>query len=329
VSSFIEAVIINKRTAAIRIYTPLIININTLPAVPPVVPYINEAEDVVGIWFGSNADVLILNNDNDNVCVNGGIPGDYFGQVAACNAEQFFNFAMQLVQNNVLKIPPLALGFNKRTCPTVRSFSVVDMDQSDNVISKYLVINNNQLAQFNQDNLAMFCNNITETITNPSDNRLISAFINPALGCIDTFVAPEISNNNITRTAQALLELQASVYPPGYEALIPVNNPMTRTDGEFNLYKTNAFRKIVNQPVAPTIYQASPTDYCINFIRVGLSNIILEQKYTVNFTSPDLDVAPNLFRFLLNRWFMSIGPDGLNCSGLLGVNNNFNINYCF
>lgn len=326
-SSFVEAVIINKLTSNIRIYTPLIINKDMTPLVPPVVPYL-DPNDVVGIWFGSNADILIINNDNNNICVNGGLPGDYFGQVAACNAELFFLTVDQLVQNNVLKIPEFAIGFNGYLCPGVRSFSVVDMDQSDNVVSRYIVVEEKDIVQYSQDNLMLFCNNVTRILTNPSDNRLLADFINPALGCVNTFVAPDISNNNITRTAQALLELQAYFYGFNNNALVPVNNPMVKTNGEYNLYKTNEFRKLVHQPVAPTIFQASPTDYCVNFLK-GLAQIILEQQYTVNFTSPNVDEAPNLFRFLLNRWYISFGPNGLNCSGLLNVNYNYNVNYCF
>jgi len=59
--SFVEAVILNKYTGELGIYTPLIINENTQPFIKPKPVIVND-DHIVGIWFGSNADTIILEN---------------------------------------------------------------------------------------------------------------------------------------------------------------------------------------------------------------------------------------------------------------------------
>jgi hypothetical protein len=60
------------------------------------------------------------------------------GQFAHCNAPPFFATANQLIQAGKLNPPALGTANDGMTCPTVRDFSVVDQDQSDNVTTTYL-----------------------------------------------------------------------------------------------------------------------------------------------------------------------------------------------
>jgi hypothetical protein len=97
---------------------------------------------VVGIWFGFNGHTLTLKGANGSLqagkCVNGA-NGSIFGQFAYCNAAAFFQTANQAILAKRLTPPALGVAKDGRTCPTVRDFSVVDQDQSDNVTTAYLV----------------------------------------------------------------------------------------------------------------------------------------------------------------------------------------------
>jgi hypothetical protein len=150
--SFVEATILDPATGALQVYNPLIINQDQAVAgkdfITPVTPTL-PANAVVGIWFGSNGLTVTLAGDT-NGCVNGD-GGSIFGQFAYCNAPQFFSAAQTAIAAGLLKVPSpgtIAKGNSVGTqCPTVRDFRVVDMDQSDNVDSTYLLINGNELAQ--------------------------------------------------------------------------------------------------------------------------------------------------------------------------------------
>jgi len=150
--SFVEATILDPATGALQVYNPLVINQGNAVAgkdfITPVMPTL-PANAVVGIWFGSNAVTVTLAGDT-NGCVNG-LGDSVLGQFAYCNAPQFFTAAQKAIAAGLLKVPSpgkIAKGNSIGTqCPTVRDFRVVDMDQSDNVDSTYLLINGNQLAQ--------------------------------------------------------------------------------------------------------------------------------------------------------------------------------------
>jgi hypothetical protein len=84
-----------------------------------------------------------------------GIDGANFGQFAYCNAHAFFRAAHHAIREGKLTIPPLGVAVDGLPCPTVRSFFVVDQDQSDNLPTSYMVTSNG-LAQRTQANLALF-----------------------------------------------------------------------------------------------------------------------------------------------------------------------------
>ena len=47
-----------------------------------------------------------------------------------------------------LVMPPLGTAVDGRLCPSVRDFSVVDQDQSDTLLTKYLALPDGRTAQF-------------------------------------------------------------------------------------------------------------------------------------------------------------------------------------
>src|ERR1700757_628624 len=87
-SAFVQAAVLDPATGQISIYNPLVVDLNTGPAVPPVVPTL-PANAIVALWFGYNGDTLTLQADDGVLsgsnCVNG-FDGGSFGQFAYCNA---------------------------------------------------------------------------------------------------------------------------------------------------------------------------------------------------------------------------------------------------
>jgi hypothetical protein len=121
--------------------------------IAPVVPTL-PANAVVGIWFGSNAQTVTLTGTTQG-CVNG-LGGSIFGQFAYCNAPAFFAAAQTAIAAGLLTVPPVGTSTkaNGQACPSTRDFRVVDMDQSDNVDTTYLLINGKVLAQNTAANAA-------------------------------------------------------------------------------------------------------------------------------------------------------------------------------
>ena len=325
-ASFIEAVILNKNTGNLRIYTPLIINENTTPLLPILSPNISS-DDIVGIWFGSNANTLTLTSNGISLivgqCINGiSYPVNIFGQVAACNAIEFFKVSRYLIKSGVLTIPSNGVGLNGNPCYTTRSFQIVDQDQSDNVNSKYLVLGN-RLAQYsvtNQNIINVNNNGTNATIlSNASDNGLLNNYVLPALNCT-SYTALDIVSNQY-RSAQALNELYAMVNQLSPQALIPVNDPMVLSNNNINLIKVNTYREIVNQPIVYNITDACTLTYCQNLLNIAVPTLVYDKYYTQVFKSPNPDIASNLYTFLGNRLFNTLSPNGLNCTGLLNVTN--------
>lgn len=173
-ASFVEAAIYDPAANTISIYHPLVINAGTQPASAPIVPKL-PADAVVGIWFGTNGDTLTLtgNGVKNGNCVNG-LGQSIFGQFAYCNAPAFFS-----ASKNV-QAPALGNDPSGKPCPTTRDFSVVDMDQSDNVDTSYLVTADGKIAQDTKANRQKFKG--ATVIINGSDNRLLE-IMDGALNC--------------------------------------------------------------------------------------------------------------------------------------------------
>jgi hypothetical protein len=318
-SAFVQGVIFDPNTNTFSIYSPLVIDKGTQPAVAPTAPTLPQGV-VVGLWFGFNGTNLTLQGTNNNTlrqgqCVNG-LNGSVFGQFAYCNAVNFFKSANAAIAAGKVQVPALATAKDGMTCPTTRDFGIIDQDQSDNVQTQYLANGNGQTAQFSTANQAQIQN--ATPIANPSDNALTTNFVDPALGC-QPWTAPDLANNNTMTSALALDELQAAADQKAPIALIPLTDPMTLNNNNQSLRKTNLYRVGVDQTPAANANGASGKTYCQNFLSTGIPRIQLDMPITINAGSPAADQANNLFTFLAMRANMSY--TNLNCQNLLNVPN--------
>jgi hypothetical protein len=320
-AAFVQAAVFDPATNTISVYNPLVIDQGTQPAAPPVVPTI-PAGSTVGIWFGFNGNNLTLQATNNSLqagnCVNG-IPGSNFGQFAYCNAPNFFLAANQAIQAGKLVPPPLGTEGNgmglQIPCPSVRDFSVVDQDQSDNVTTTYLVTANGQTAQNTAANRTTL--QAAQPQVNASDNRLLDVGIDAALGCTP-WMAPDLADQNRPAPALPLNELQAAAHQAVPVALVPNRDPMVVVNNERNLDKVNAYRVGVDQLPAQNLDAANVLLYCANLLAIAPERLLLDAHLTQMAPSPDPAVANSLFTFLAQRFVFTYGLNGLNCTEELG-----------
>lgn len=319
-SAFVQAVILDPATGKVMAYNPLVVDRNVQPVVAPVTPVFPQGA-IVALWFGYNGNALTLRGMNGSLnegkCVNG-VAGSVFGQYAYCNAPAFYQAANQAIQAGKLTVPALGTGKDGQLCPTVRSFTVVDMDQSDNLPVKYLVTPNGQVVQMTAKNAARFPN--ATPLGNPSDNGLVDNVLDGALGCTPWKVT-DLADPGQTLSAFPLNELQAAAMQPAPVALIPVGDPMVLNNNQPDLRKTNLYRVGADQPVAGSMNAANTKVYCQNILAQAPARLNLDKQFTNAVPSPDAAVASTLFNFLANRLMGTLGPNGLNCTHLLKVKN--------
>jgi hypothetical protein len=323
--AFVQATILNPRTGALAVYSPLVITQGTTPAVAPVVPRLPR-NAVVTIDFGFNGTDLIQAGATPNAlqqgnCINGQ-QGSDFGQVSFCNGTNFFNTAFRLEREGRLRVPfegtsakIVASGGRLGTgndCPVTRNFDMVDQDPSDNVTTEYLL--NPATGQTAQNTTANASNIPGSTpLLNGSDNTLLDTFMDPVLGCTP-FQAPDLANNRRPTSSQALNELLAARNQPRIAALVPENDEMTLDgNGQFDNAKTNLYREEVGQ--APVSFQnnrtSSPAMFCQNMVNIQTPFVAANQTLLATGQSPVAGVGDNLFTFLANRLSMSFA--NLNC----------------
>jgi hypothetical protein len=308
--AFVQATILNPATGALRVYEPLVITEGTRPAVTPIVPKL-PAHAVVTIDFGFNGTNLTQVGATRQAlrqgrCVNG-LRHSIFTQVSFCNGTRFFAAALRAEGAGRLVVP--RIGVSPKTgheCPTTRSFDVVDQDQSDNVTTTYLLAPRGRTAQFNAANQGRLPRSVK--INNGSDNELLDAFLDPALGCTP-FRAPDLSRGGRPGTSQALDELAAARYQRPPVALVPENDPMVMVGGTFSAEKTNLYRFNVGQdPISASgNASSSPPKYCQNL--VDIQTRFLKQYRALLRTGPTPvpSVGDNLLTFMANRLSMSFG----------------------
>jgi hypothetical protein len=311
--AFAQATIFDPATGALSTYEPLVITQGTQPAAAPVVPTL-PAGAVVTIDFGFNGTNLTLKGAASGTlaqanCVNGS-QGSIFGQVSFCNGVAFFAAVNRSIASGAVTIP--ASGTSARTgqpCPTTRSFTMIDQDQSDNVTTRYLLTANGQTAQDNATSTAAMPT--ASVISNGSDNALLTGFLDPTLGCTP-FTAPDLSNAGTPGTSQALDELSAARNQTAPVALVPENDPMTLVNGAFSQRKTDRYRTSVDQPVIMAAQTAdTPGGYCQNMVNSASRFLKNDQAVLATGTSPVPAVGSNLFTFLASRLNMSF--TSLNC----------------
>jgi hypothetical protein len=313
---FVQGAVIDPVTGHIAIYNPLVIDKGTKPAIAPVVPKL-PVGGIVALWGGGNDNNTRLRGIQGSLrqghCVNG-VDGSVFGQVWYCNAPAFFQAANQAIAAGKLVPPPLGKAKDGLSCPSVRDFSVVDQDQSDNVTTDYLVTDTGQTAQMTAANMAALPT--ATKAANGSDNRLLDNFIDTALGCTP-WMAPDLADPGKMVPAQPLNELQAAAHQGAPVALVPGHDPMVLVDNKSNLDKINAYRVGVNQPLVQNLQAASTRLYCTNLLAIAPQRMMLDAHLTKAIPAPDPAAANTLFTFLAQRFVTTFEANGLNCMKLL------------
>ncbi|GAA5194702.1 hypothetical protein GCM10023322_59770 [Rugosimonospora acidiphila] len=316
-SAFVQAAVLDPATGAVSVYNPVVVDQDSAPAAPPVVPRL-PAGAVVGIWFGFNGDNLTLAGTDGSLsagsCVNG-LDDSIFGQYAYCDAPAFYTAANAAIAAGKLTVPPLGTAKDGEPCPTTRDFGIVDQDQSDNVTTSYLFLPDGGIAQNTAANQAALAPKGAKVEVNASDNGLLDSFVAPTLGCAP-FQAPDLADPGRTVPALPLNELQAAAFQGAPVALVPTNDPMVLVDGKTSVRKTNLYRAGVNMGPIDTRVE-TPEAYCRNMVAIGVDRINLDRQLTLRVDSPDAGAANNLFTFLASRLSESFGE--LNCGDLLGT----------
>ncbi len=317
-SAFVEATVVNTVTGALSVYRPLVVDQGSQPAAAPVVPKL-PAHAVVGIWFGFNGDSLTLRANRKSLtignCVNGD-RGSIFGQFAFCNASAFFTAANTAITRHQIRIPALTDGKDGLPCMTTRDYGLIDQDQSDNVITSYLVRPDGSVAQDTATNASALTD--STTLVNGSDNLLLDGFVDPALGC-PTFNAPDLTNPGHQVSSLALNELFAAARQHSPIALVPQIDPMTLNNGRVDARKTNLYRAGVNMGPFNRRTESAST-YCADTLRMGEKRIQQDAKFFQQEPTPDAGAANNLYTFMAQRWAASL--TNLNCDKIINVPKN-------
>ena len=308
--AFVEATILAPN-GSVQVYDPLVITAGTTPAVAPTAPTIARGSAVI-IDIGSNGNNLVLEGRGarQGNCVDA-LGQSVIGQVSACNAVNFYRVANAEVANGTLKVPPVGTSDDGEPCETVRNFALIDQDQSDNVVTTYLINTDGQTAQDTPAN----ANSLTGTtpIANGSDDRLLANFVDPANGCT-AFSATNTTDANGSSGAQALNELSARVNQTGTIAVVPVNDEMTLVNSAYSIAKTNVYRSLVDQPLLAANTNATDVaaDYCQNMVNIAPAHNQLDLARDTNFASPVPGTGDNLATFMGARLAASFGV--LGCS---------------
>jgi hypothetical protein len=314
--AFVEATILAPN-GQLQVYDPLVITQGTTPAVAPQAPTLPRgAQVVINVGFNGNNLVLQGAGALDGRCIDA-FGNSVMSQTSACNAQAFFAAANAAIARGRLRIPRLGTATDGKACETTESFSLIDQDQSDNVISQYLLNANGQTAQNTAANKSAMGD--AAVIANGSDDALLGHFIDPALGC-KPFTVPDSTSPNGTDGSQALNSLSALVRQRAPRALLPVNDPQLLVAGQFSLGKTNAFRMMNDQPPLPrsTDKEQNAAQYCQNMLNIQVARLQLDAAKEAAFASPVPDVGNNLATFMGARLAGSF--DNMSC-GNFGLTN--------
>jgi hypothetical protein len=305
-SAFVQAAIIDLDNGQVSVYNPLVIDTGTTPAAPPVAPAL-PTHHVVALWFGYNGFNLTLVSANNRRDLGQSNCVQNLGQFAYCNAVEFYTKANRFIRDGRLIVPPIGRDTtpSHEPCPTVRSFLVVDQDQSDNLTTEYLFTPDGSIAQNTATNRAALPGSVVRG--NPSDNRLLDVFIAPALGCTPWSV-PDLTNPGTLVPSLPLNELQAKKFQAPPIAQIPLGDPFVfdpPLTGNQSLRQVNQYRRGVNQRHVTNPEDASTTKYCRKMRKVQTKKLFQDKSAFTAFRSPDPAVADTLFTFMR---YSSVNP---------------------
>jgi hypothetical protein len=318
--AFVEATILSPN-GQLQIYNPLVITAGTTPAVTPTPPTIARGSAVI-IDIGSNGNNLVLEGRGarQGNCVDA-LGQSLIGQVSGCNTVNFYRVANREIAEGILTVPPLGTSEDGQPCEDTRNFALIDQDQSDNVISQYLLNANGQTAQDTAANAASLTG--ASLLINGSDDRLLADFVDPSNGCTP-FSATDPTNAAGASGSQALNELSSRVNAQQPIAEMPVNDEMTLVDGAFSVAKTNVYRALVDQSLLPADVDttAVAADYCQNMVNLAPEHNELDFARESNFGVPVQGVGSNLATFMAAR--LSASFMVLNCQNF-GFTNPVNL----
>ena len=199
--AFVEATILAPN-GKVQVYDPLVVNQGTQSAVAPTPPTIAAGSQVIiSLGFNGNALALVGPGAAQANCIDA-LGNSLINQTPQCNAANFYRLANAEIARGTLKAPALGTAKDGQACPTTRDFSVIDQDQSDNVVARYLFDpNTGQTAQATAANVGNMAQAVTQT--NGSDEGLIAGFVDPALGCRPWMARNPTNPNGIERLAGA------------------------------------------------------------------------------------------------------------------------------
>jgi hypothetical protein len=307
--AFVEATILAPN-GQVQVYDPLVVTQGTTPAVAPTAPTIAAGSQVIiSAGFNGNALALTGAGATQGKCIDA-LGNSIINQTPQCNAAAFYQLANQEIAAGTLVVPPAGTGNDGQPCKTTTSFPLIDQDQSDNVDASYLFNpNTGQTAQNSAANAAAMAGATNEN--NGSDDGLLDAFVDPALGC-KPFTATNTTAAAGTSGSQALNVLSARQNQPGTPALLPVNDPQLLVGGNFSVAKTNVYRAETDQPLLPGTTSATQNAmaYCQNMVNLQTPVLKLDAPMEQG-TSPVPALGNNLANFLAARENASF--TNLNC----------------
>ena len=307
--AFVEATILAPN-GQIQVYDPLVVNQGTTAAVAPTAPTIAAGSQVIiSAGFNGNALALTGAGATQGKCIDA-LGNSIINQTPQCNAAAFYQLANQEIANGTLTVPPTGTGKDGQPCETTTSFPLIDQDQSDNVDASYLFNpNTGQTAQNTAANVASMAGATSEN--NGSDDGLLDAFVDPALGCTP-FTATNTTAAAGTSSSQALNVLSARQNQSATPALLPVNDPQLLVGGNFSIAKTNVYRAETDQPLLPANTSTAQTaaTYCQNMVNLQTPVLKLDAPLEQG-TSPVPALGNTLANFLAARENASF--TNLNC----------------
>jgi hypothetical protein len=143
-------------------------------------------------------------------------------------------------------------------------------------------------------------------LLNGSDNTLLDLFLDPVLGCTP-FQVPDLANNDMPTSSQALDELLAAKNQRAVPALVPENDEMVLVNNEFNVAKADLYRAEIGQAPVSWVNNRfdSPAMFCQNMLNTQTPFLAANQALLATGQSPVTGVGDNLFTFMANRLSMS------------------------
>ena len=313
--AFVEATILDPATGELSVYDPLVVTQGTRPAVLPSVPKI-PANAVVTIDFAFNGRDLFQVGATPATlaaanCVNGQA-GSIFGQVSFCNGVNFFDAVRKDERAGLLTVPSpgrsgkiIPSGGDRGTgtvCPTASNFEVAGQDPGDYVTTEYLLNPiTGQTAQDTTSNAGNLAG--PRQLHSGSDSTLLDRYLDPLLGCTP-FEAPDLDNNDLPTTSEALDAILSGAYQPKIAALVPESAAMVRgAGGHLDAAKTDLLREELGQaPISNQSNKASdPEMYCQNLVDIQTPFLAANVKLLATAQSPATAVGDNLLTFMANE----------------------------